>query len=233
MAARTWSPFHPGPLERLADDLWTLEDDVPGLPGARRRMTVIRRRDGTLTFFNAVPFGPETEAAVRALGRPTTLVVPNRFHSLDAGPFAERLGLVAYAPREALADLAPRVGARPIAELPGDAALQVLTVEGFRTQEVALLVGTAEKSLVVADVVTNAPHGHGLVGLAMRLVGFTGPEPKLPFPVRRRVGRDLRAVKAQLEQLAATPGLARLVPSHGGVVTGDVAAVLRRVAASL
>lgn len=231
--SRPWSPYHPGPLEPLADDLWTLEDDVPGLPGARRRMTVIRRGDGTLTFFNAVPFGPETEAAVRALGRPATLVVPNRFHALDAGPFAEHLGLVAYAPREALADLAPRVGARPSSELQGDAALQVLTVDGFRTHEVALLVGSTEKTLVVADLVTNAPHGPGLVGFFMRLVGFTGPEPKLPMPVRKRVGRDLRAVKAQLEQLAATPGLVRLVPSHGAVVTGDVAGALRRVAASL
>jgi hypothetical protein len=231
--SRPWTPYHPGPLERLADGLWTLEDDVPGLPGARRRMTVIRRRDGTLTFFNAVPFGPETEAAVRGLGTPTALVVPNRFHALDAGPFAERLGLTAYAPREALADLAPRVGARPIDELRGDEALQVLTVEGFRTQEVALLVGTTEKTLVVADLVTNAPHGPGLVGLAMRLVGFTGPEPKLPLPVRKRVGRDLRAVKAQLEQLAGTPGLVRLMPSHGAVVSADVAAVLRRIAATL
>jgi len=45
--------------------------------------------------------------------------------------------------------------------------------------------------------------------------------------------RDAGALAAHLERLAATPGLCRLVPSHGDLVEGDAGAVLRQVAARL
>jgi hypothetical protein len=67
----------------------------------------------------------------------------------------------------------------------------------------------------------------------MRLLGLTGPEPKLPRPVRMRVGRDPAAVRALLLQLADQPGLGRLITSHGVVWENDVPGALRKVAASL
>jgi hypothetical protein len=45
--------------------------------------------------------------------------------------------------------------------------------------------------------------------------------------------RDARAVAEDLRRLAATDGLARLVPSHGDLVAAEPAAVLRAVAARL
>jgi hypothetical protein len=229
-APRPWTVFHPQPLVQRSPTLWTVEDQVPGLPGATRTMTVARRDDGTLLFFNAIPLPDATLKEVEALGRPAALLVPNALHSLDAGPFTQRLGLTAYAPAVAVEALAPRVTCRPIAELPPGADVQVFTVEGFKTKEVVLRV---RDTLVVADVVTNSPHGSGLNGLLMRLVGFTGPAPRLPWPVRQRVQQDADAVRALLEQLASLPGITRLVPSHGPVVEQGVAAALRAVAASL
>ena len=88
-------------------------------------------------------------------------------------------------------------------------------------------------SLVVADVVLNVPDGPGPRGLLFRLLGFTGDRPKLPAPVRLRVLRDRAALRAQLDELAQTPGLTRIVPSHGAVVDRDPAGVLREIAASL
>jgi hypothetical protein len=87
--------------------------------------------------------------------------------------------------------------------------------------------------LIVGDLVTSVPHGSGLANLMMRLMGLTGPAPKLPRPVRMRVGRDLAAVRALLNQLADQPGLACLIPSHGVLWETDVPGALRGVAASL
>jgi hypothetical protein len=47
------------------------------------------------------------------------------------------------------------------------------------------------------------------------------------------VVRDRAALRAQLERLAAIPGLARIVPTHGAVVDRDPAGTLRRIAAGL
>ncbi len=227
---RPWTVNHPGPLTPRAEGLWTIDDDVPGLPGAGRRMSIVRRRDGSLLFYNAIPMPEETLTQVRALGTPSQLVVPNAFHALDAPAFALKLNVAVFAPDAAVAPLAPRLACRSIAALPADDGLRVFTVEGFRTKEAVLLV---DGTLLVADLVTNVPHGRGFVALVMRLVGFTGPSPKLPKPVRKRVQQDVAAVRALLETLADQPGLTRLIPTHGALVEHEVPAVLRRIALGL
>lgn len=230
MAPRPWLVHRPGPLTQRAPHVWTIDDDVPGLPGATRRMSIVRRSDGTLLFFNAVPVPDETLQAIRALGRPAQLIVPNALHAIDAASFAQKLDVTAYAPEVAVPVLASRLACRPISQLPKDDGLRVFTVEGFRTKELALLAGD---TLLVCDLVTNAPHGRGFIGLMMRLVGFTGPEPKLPKPVRSRVEVDVSAVKRLLVELADQPGLTRIIPSHGGLIETDAPGTLRRVASSL
>jgi hypothetical protein len=62
---------------------------------------------------------------------------------------------------------------------------------------------------------------------------MTGDRPSLPLPLRLRLVRDRKALRAQLEGLSRTPGLARIVPSHGAVIDRDPAGVLRRIAESL
>ena len=193
-------------------------------------MSVIRRSDGSLVFFNAIPLPDAALEQVKALGKPSQLLLPNQFHALDAAAFVERLGVTAWAPDVAVPALAARVACRPISTFPSGPDLRLFTVEGFVTKELVLL---AEDTLFTADLVTNAPHGGGLMGLVMRLVGFTGPAPKLPKPVRQRVQRDREAVKALLLELSALPGLTRLVPSHGTIIEGGVGAVLRQVAAEI
>jgi hypothetical protein len=192
-------------------------------------MSLVKRTDGTLLFYNAIPLPDATLAEVRALGTPAQLIVPNQFHALDAAAFAHRLGLSAYAPAVAVERLAPHLTCRPITELPLDASMRLFTVEGFKTHEAVLLTG---KTLLVADLVTNAPHEPGVMGWMMKLVGFTGPQPKLPLPVRKRVGRDLPAVRALMLELAALDGLARIIPSHGDLIETGAPEALRAVAQS-
>lgn len=230
MAASPWRVFRPGPLTQRAPRVWTVDDDVPGLPGATRRMSVVTRPDGTLLFFNAVPLPDASLEQVRALGRPAHLIVPNVLHALDAASFVSTLGVTAWAPDVAVPTLAARFPCQPISAFPAGDDLRFFTVEGFSTKELVML---ADATLFTADLVTNSPHGRGFTGMLMRMVGFTGPEPRLPFPVRQRVQRDRAAVRALLTELAALPGVERLVPTHGTIVEGDVGGALRRVAAEI
>ena len=57
--ARPWTVHKPGPIVPFAAKVWLVDDEVPGLKGATRRMTIIRRADGTLVFFNAIPLPDE------------------------------------------------------------------------------------------------------------------------------------------------------------------------------
>jgi hypothetical protein len=228
--ARPWTVHKPTPLTQRDEGLWTIDDDVPGLPGATRRMTVVKRLDGSLLFYNAIPVPEATLDQLRALGTPAQLIVPNEYHALDAAAFAHRLGLTAFAPAVAVEKLSSRLTCQPITALPLDAELKVFRVDGFRTHEVVVVV---RGTLLVADLVTNVPHFGGLTGLMMRLVGFSGPGLKLPAPVRKRVGRDVGAVGALMKELAAVEGLKRIIPSHGLIIEHDAAAALRALGATL
>jgi hypothetical protein len=232
--ARPWTVTPHAPLEQLDDDLWAVTSPVPGLRGVDRRMTIARRTDGALVFYNAVPVDDATLAELRALGTPAYLIVPNRFHMIDAPAFREKLGVKAFAPEASRARVAERMpidGA--LDALPPDARVRVGGTPGFKTGEAYLVVAHGERrSLVVADLVTNMQRVSGFGGFMMHVLGFTGERPKLPKPVRFRVLRDKAQVRAQLEELAATPGLCRLVVSHGPIVS-DAAAVLREIAATI
>ncbi|MGV3624808.1 MAG: hypothetical protein ACO1OB_28570 [Archangium sp.] len=228
MTSRPWTIHQPGPLTARGEHLWTIDDLVPGMP-VNRRMTIVRRDDGTLLFFNAIPVPDDTLAAIQKLGTPTALVVPNHFHAMDAAAFTQKLNVTAYMPDVAITALADRLKGHRLSELPRGDDVQVFTVEGFKTNEVVLFTRTA---LITADLVTNVANFGGAYGLMMRLIGFTGPRPTLPPPVRFRVGKDKALIRARLEQLA-TLNPSTLIPSHGAVFTGDVATELRHIAGRL
>jgi hypothetical protein len=69
----------------------------------------------------------------------------------------------------------------------------------------------------------------GLDGLLLRLLGSTGG-PKVTPLARWIAVRDRRALRDHLLQLAQTPGLVRVIPCHGGIISKDPSGVLRRVA---
>ena len=235
MRPRPWTVLQPSPIEQLAVGLWCVTDVVPGIPGANRRMTIVKRADGGLLFFNAIPLPEAQLAEVKTLGAPAQLLLPHHLHTLDATAFAERLGLAVYAPEPSLAKIRGQIpSVKALVELPPDPAITIRSVDGFSTGEAVMIVKRGETaSLIVADVITNAPHGRGFNGLLMRVVGFTGPWPVLPGPVRMRVGKDLKQVKALLTEVAQMPGLTQLVPSHGEVLRTGAREAVERIAAKL
>jgi len=140
-----------GPLERIDDDLWSIESPVPGLPGASfpRRMTIVRRADGSLLFHNAIPVDDGTLAQVRALGSPAVVVVPSPVHALDARAFREKLGVRAVAPRASLDALSAKTqidGA--LEDLPVDPRCRFLPLAGLNNAEHVLLVTSPDGARV-------------------------------------------------------------------------------------
>lgn len=234
-APRPWTVLPHGPLERLEDNLWAVTGE--GVIGPmNRRMAIVRLSGGELVFHNAIPLEEAAMREVAALGRPTFLVVPNRVHRLDVHAFQQRLGLRVLCPATARPHVEAKVRVDgDLDALPRDPALAAIPLEGTRSGEAALLVrsaGGARASLVFADTVMNLPHAPGPGGIVLRLVGTSGG-PRVTRIARLLTVLDRGALAAHLTRLAATPGLARLLVSHGEDVTEHAPAILRRVAADL
>jgi len=235
-APRPWTVLPHGALEKLEENLWAVSGALPRGP-LRRRMAIVRLGDGRLVFHNGVPLAPAAMAEVEAWGRPAFLVVPNRFHRLDIHAWKARYpDLRLLCPGDARPHVA-KVAAvdGDLSALPPDASLEAVPLGGMKMEEAPLLVRSGQPrraTLVFGDVLFNVPHQPGPGGLVLRLVGSSGG-PKVTRIARLLAVRDRGALAADLEELAATPDLVRLLPSHGEDVTADAPGVLRRVARDL
>ncbi|HEU4383367.1 MAG TPA: hypothetical protein VFR85_07650 [Anaeromyxobacteraceae bacterium] len=234
MAPRPWTVLRHDPIVELETNLWAVEADLPRGP-VRRRMSIVRRADGGLLFHNAIPLDEGSMRRIEAFGRPALLFVPNGLHRLDLHAFRARYPrLRVHCPREAHARVAAMV---PVDghwdDLPPDPDVRAEPLQGSRFGEAALVVRSGERtSLLFGDTVMNLPHLPGVQGLAWRLLGSTG-RPRVTPVARLLSVSDRRLLAAHLLRLAALPGLARLVVSHGRNVEEEAAGVLRAVARDL
>jgi hypothetical protein len=231
---RPWTVTPHEPIEKLDDNLWAVQGDVPGIP-FKRRMFIIRRSDGALMFFGcAVPLEDELLAEIRAWGPPAILVVPHDQHMIDARPFADRLGLRVYGPKACVARMQTRADiAGALEDVPADPDVDLVPVAGARNGEPAVIVrsgGGLRVSLLVSDAIqNNAPES---LGLLPRLCGFAGG-PKVVPVFKMMFLKDRVALKRQLVEWGEMPGLARVVPCHGDAVTKGAGEALKAAAAGL
>jgi hypothetical protein len=229
---RPWIVTKHGPIEKLEDNLWVVEGDVPGLP-FRRRMSIIKRADGTLLFFNAIPLEPPALEEVKAWGKPSILVVPHDQHMIDARPFSEKLAVGVYGPKECEAKVRARAELTGTLEaVPSDPSITIEPVAGIKNGEPALIVksGGGRTSLIVSDVIMNSTKES--MGFFPRMMGFAGPLKIVPV-FRMMFLKDKKALKSQIERWAALSGLVRVIPSHGDVASGSVSEGLRGTAATI
>lgn len=236
MAPRPWIVAPHTPLEKLDENLWTVEGTFPERPMIRRRMHLVRLSSGELLFHNAVPVDEVTLQQIRALGPPRYLVVPAPSHMLDVHPFRERLGLQVYCPKESAEQVRSRVPVTGTYEqFPGDPSLSFHQLDGVATGEAVLEVRSPDSSrahLLMCDAVLNLENGKGMTGVVLRLLGFTGG-PRVGPVLKWRHVKDKEALRAHLERLAQVPGLATVVPSHGAVIREGAGAAVREAASRL
>ncbi|MES1209454.1 MAG: hypothetical protein ABUS79_26245 [Pseudomonadota bacterium] len=231
---RPWTVTPHGPLEKLEENLWAVEGDVPGVP-FKRRMFIIKLADGSLMFSGvAIPLEDAALAEVTGWGRPATLVVPHHAHMIDASAFAQKLGVRIYGPKRCEPKMRARADiAGMLEDLPADPDVQVVPVAGASTGEPAIVVKSAggqRVSLLFADAIQN--NNRARTGFLPRFMGFAGG-PKVVPMFRIAFLRDKAALKQQLNAWAEVPGLSRIIPCHGDIVSDGAGPALKAAAAQL
>lgn len=234
---RPWIVLPHRPLQKLEDNLWVVNGDLPGMP-LTRWMTIIRLADGRLVVHGVIATDPQTVAEIEKLGKPAFLLVPNAFHRLDIHAWHMRYPSArVLCPKGAQSKVEQVVAVNgDYSAMPADAALRIETIEGTQDAEGVLIVGSGpnhtRKTLVFNDVLFNQPHLPNFGGFMLKAIGSTG-DARVSIIYRWFVMKDKKALKGQLEHLAAMQGLVRLIPGHGVLVESDANAVLAKVAAKL
>jgi hypothetical protein len=228
---RAWQVMPGNRLEKLEENFWAVSGPVPGSPAMPRRMGIVKRSDGKLLFINGLPVDDATLAEIRGFGEPAFMIVPHAFHVIDGPAFQEKLGLKLYCPAgqvEAVRKRGCRVDGA-LEALPPDPSCAIEETAGLKNHDPVVLVRSGGRvSLFIDDAFTNVPKAPFM----LTLMGFGGG-PKVPRLVRLFFMKDKKALRAQLERLAETPGLSRIVPCHGDLIESDPAAALRQAASTL
>lgn len=231
-----WSVLPHERLARLDSDLLTVRGDVQ-MPLAHfpRRMTVVRLSDAKLVIYSAIALDEPEMEAIEAFGEPAYLIVPSDTHRLDAAIWKTRYpALVVIAPEGARAKVEEVVPVDATTVTFGDSRVQFVTVPGTDGHEAALLVASATGStLIVNDFIGNVENRPGFGGILLRLMGFTGHEPRIPTYAELALIKDKDALAAQLRAWSEVPDLKRIVVSHGEPIEDGAAAILQGLAASL
>jgi hypothetical protein len=232
---RPWIVLPHEPLERLESNLWAVDGALPKGP-IRRRMCIARLGDGRLVFMNAVPLCEQDMRDVEAFGEPAFLLVGNGYHRIDLAPFKARYPrlrvLAGAAVRKRVEEKVPVDGGW--GDAPRDHDVIVHPLAGTKIDEAVVEVRSAGRTSLCffGDTLMNIPHASGVGGIILRVLRSSGG-PKITGIAKLFVVGDRRALRDQLEHLAAAPGLARLIPSHGRIVSEDAAGVLKRAASTL
>jgi hypothetical protein len=227
-----WKVLPHQPLERLSPTLMTVTGDLRmPLTVLERRMTLARLRDGRLVVFSAIALDEVELRKVEDFGRPAFLVVPGHLHRLDAFAWKQRYPeLTVVAPSGARARVGEVVPVDTSTPDFDDAAVRFVEVPGTGARESALEVREDGRlTLVLNDIVGNLPKSHGFV---LRALGFATDKPRIPWPIRRMLLKDARALRSQFEAWAEQP-VERILVSHGRPIVADAGEVLRELARSL
>ncbi len=228
-ATEEWKPLSHAPLEKLSENLWRVSGSLPRMT-LRRTMTIARRGDGRLVIHSAIALDETAMKAIEALGPPAYLIVPSGFHRKDAPAFKRRYPeLTVLAPRGArdkIAKVIPVDGA--LEEFPKDHAIHFEAIQGIGDAEGAMLVRSADgMTIVLGDIVFNMDRKKDPLGFFFTTLLGSAPGPRISRLVKALMVKDRAALRADLERLAATPGLVRLIVAHEKVAHGaDASAAL-------
>jgi pimeloyl-ACP methyl ester carboxylesterase len=207
-----WRAYDNGPIEKLHDNLWEVEGSVPGFP-MKRRMTLVRLPE-------------DAQRELEAWGTVRFIIVPNGWHRLDAAAYAARYPdalVLCPDPAAKRVHKVVRVDGN-LSRLPTDPTLEHAPLAGSSIAEHVLTVRSGNAAtLVFADTLFNIPARlPGFKGFVYDLIGSTGGPRVTPLLCAVAV-RDRKALAHHLTELAAIPGLSRVIPGHGDT-TEDPAA---------
>jgi hypothetical protein len=232
-----WEVMPHEPLVEIDDGILTVAGEIRmPLGNFPRRMTVVRLRGDRTAIYSAIALDAPEMRRIEAMGRPAFLIVPGDHHRLDARIWKDRYpDIRVIAPpgaREAVEEAVPVDATHDVLD---DPDVRLVVMPGTGEHEAALEVRRASGLTIVAnDLIANVAHPHGIGAQIMaRLMGFGVSEPQIPRVVRHMIVDDKVALAHQFAEWAAEPGLRRILVSHGDVIEGNAAEVLRTLADAL
>lgn len=227
----TWTVLPHKPIEKLGDNLWRVSGSMPGDSKIQRQMALAKLNDGRVIVHNAVAMREPEMAELEAWGTPSVIFVPNGFHRQDALIWKQRYpNAQVIAPAGSKKRVAKVVAVDAVSETaPGDDSVRLVPIDGMPAESVLVVKSGGETTLVFCDAVLNMPK----LGFPMNV--FLGPTGQVSAPraMRWMLLKDKKAFASQLDKLAETPGLRRLLFGHGAPITDDPAGALRKVATQL
>ena len=229
-----WNVLDHGPIERISERLWRVEGAIPRMT-LRRVMTVAKREGGGLVIHSAIALRAPELSELVAWGKPEVLAVPGAYHRLDAPAYKKRFPeLRVYAPSASVGkvrEVVPVDGSYE--DCPADEAVELRNVPGTGGREGAMFVRSEEGlSVVLNDVVMNMDTKRDFLGYLFTTLLGSAPGPRVSRLSKLALVTDRRALRAELERLAALPDLANLIVSHEKVARGraEARAALERAA---
>jgi hypothetical protein len=226
----TWDARPHGPIQKLASNLWRIEQQMES-PPMGRAMDLIRRPNGDVWIHNAVALEESAMKEIEQWGRPAVMLVPNGWHRMDAPRFKERYpDLRVFAPKGAVAKVREKlVVDGSFDDIAPDADLSFERLDGIRDAEAAVRVVSDDGvTLILCDAVFNMKHRPGIKGWMLKAIGSSGG-PRVTSIFKFMVLKDKAAFRASLERLANTPKLVRVLLQHDDPM--DAAALKGIVAA--
>jgi hypothetical protein len=223
-----------GPIEQLEENLFRVEGSVSRM-ALKRVMAVVRLADGGLLIHSAVALEGSAMAQLEALGTPAVLVVPNRFHRMDAAFYKQRYPqLRVLCPHAARTQVQRRVAVDGDCTSLSDPNVSLEYIEGTNEAEAVMIVRSpGGVSLVFTDLIFNMPHQPGLQGWVVKHIFGSSGGPRVSRLGKLAIVKDAAAVRVHLERLAKIPGLRRVLVAHHETIAEDAAGTLRAVAAAL
>lgn len=234
-ANETWTVHPHEPVVQLDEGLWSVVGALPNMP-LKRVMTVARRADGQLVIHNAVPLDEPSMKTIEAAGPVGFIVVPNGWHRLDAAVFKKR-----YPSAKVVAPSGSRKKVEEVVpvdytfeDFPSDSVVSMRTLSGLKEAEGIMIVKSPKgTTLVFTDGLFNMPHLPGVQGFVLKHLTQSSGGPRVSRIFRMLALKDKAAYRADLEALAATPNLKRIIVGHHETIDSDPAGTLRSVAATV
>ena len=227
----TWTVCKHKPIEKLAPNLWRVSGTMPNAETQQRQMVLARMADGRVIVHNAIALDDSEMAELEAWGTPSVIFVPNAYHRQDAGIWKQRYPqakVVTPAGAKKRVNAAVAVDA-VTEEAPKDDTVRLIPIDGLPGESVLEVKSDSGVSLTFCDAILNVPK----LGFPMSF--FLGPTGQVSTPrvVRWIALKNKKAFAAQLEKLAETPGLSRVMFGHGRPITDDPRGALLAVVKQL
>jgi hypothetical protein len=230
MSFTEWTVLRHNPIEKLADNLWSVEGWMP--KGTQRRMTVVRLGDGRLLVHNAIALNADEMAELERFGEVAAILVPNGFHRQDARIWKERYPAAkVYAPKKAVAKVRKLVAVDGDYDaVPHDDTARAVHLDGMNGAEGILEVTSNDgRTVVFNDALLNVEPRTGFGGFFLAPTG----RPSVPRFSRWLLIKDKRAFATQLRKVAEGAPLQRIIVAHGKTIVEKPAAVLKSIAEEL